>query len=128
MISQFSLFLLSGGCASLMNWGSRFLFSEYFNFQVSVVLAFFVGLLSGFILMRLFVFREPDGSMQSQVTKYLIVNMLALAQTFIVSIIFLKIINGSFESRDTAEATAHAIGVVIPVFTSYLGHKYFTFR
>ena len=26
------------------------------------------------------------------------------------------------------EAVAHAIGVVFPVFTSFIGHKYFSFR
>jgi hypothetical protein len=26
------------------------------------------------------------------------------------------------------EAIAHAVGVMIPVFTSYLGHKHFSFR
>jgi putative flippase GtrA len=27
-----------------------------------------------------------------------------------------------------APELAHAVGVVVPVFTSYLGHKHFSFR
>jgi putative flippase GtrA len=128
MTLQFSYFLVSGAIASLMNWGGRFFFSQYFNFQTAVVLAFFIGLSSGFLLMRFFVFKDAKSSSKSQAIWYVVVNMLALAQTFVVSLLMVKLIQSSFESTDTAEAIAHAVGVIVPVFTSFLGHKHFTFR
>ena len=128
MSVQFSFFLLSGAIASTLNWGSRFIFSQYFSFQISVVLAFVVGLLSGFILMRLFVFRRSQNTVKSQLIRYFSVNMLALAQTLIISILMINLLCRFLDERTLTEAIAHAIGIVVPVFTSYLGHKYFTFR
>jgi len=128
MSLQFTYFLLSGGIASLINWSSRFLFSQYFNFLISVIFAFLIGLLSGFILMRLFVFKDTKNPMKLQVIRYLIINFLALAQTLLVSVLFLNLITRVLESKDASEAIAHALGIAVPVFTSYLGHKHFTFR
>jgi len=53
---QFALFLASGGVAAAMNWGSRFVFSRWMSFELAVVFAFCVGLATGFVLMRAFVF------------------------------------------------------------------------
>jgi putative flippase GtrA len=128
MSLQFSFFLLSGALASLLNWSSRFLFSQFFNFQISIVLAFIVGLLSGFILMRLFVFKKSQNSIKSQALRYLIINMLALAQTFAVSVLMLNVLVRFIEDKAVSEAISHAMGIVVPVFTSYLGHKHFSFR
>jgi putative flippase GtrA len=128
MSVQFSYFLLSGAIASTLNWGSRFIFSQYFSFQISVVLAFVVGLLSGFILMRSFVFRRSQNAVKSQLIRYFSVNMLALAQTLIISILMINLLSRFLDERTLTEAIAHAIGIIVPVFTSYLGHKFFTFR
>ena len=128
MSLQFSYFLISGAVASILNWSSRFFFSHFFDFQVSVVLAFFVGLLSGFFLMRLFVFKIPSNSIKSQALRYVVINMLALAQTFVVSVLVLDLMERVVEIRSISEAIAHAAGIVVPVFTSYVGHKNFTFR
>jgi putative flippase GtrA len=125
---QFSYFLISGGVASLLNWISRFFFSQFFDFQTSVVLAFFVGLLSGFFLMRLLVFKRPQNSVKSQVLRYIGVNMFALPQTFLVSVLVLSLMESVTRANYFTEAVAHAAGIVAPVFTSYFGHKYFTFR
>lgn len=128
MSLQFSFFLLSGALASLLHWSSRFLFSLYFDFQTSIVLAFLVGLLSGFIFLRFFVFKKSQNSIQSQAIRYFTINMLALAQTFAVSVLMLNILQRYIEDKAISEAISHAMGIVVPVFTSYLGHKYFTFR
>lgn len=128
MSLQFSFFLLSGALASILNWSSRFLFSQFFNFQTSIVLAFIVGLLSGFILMRLFVFKKSQNSIKFQVLGYLIINMLALAQTFAVSVLMLNVLLRFIEDKAISEAISHGMGIVVPVFTSYLGHKHFSFR
>ncbi len=128
MSIQFSSFLLSGAIASTLNWGSRFIFSQYFSFQIAVVLAFVVGLFSGFILMRFFVFKKSRNTVKSQVMRYFSVNILALAQTFIVSIFMINLLSIFLDEKILMEAIAHAIGIIVPVFTSYLGHKYFTFR
>lgn len=128
MSLQFSYFLFSGAVASLMNWNGRLFFSQYFNFQTSIVLSFFIGLFSGFILMRLFVFKKSKNPIKSQIFRYCTINIIALAQTFLVSILMLNFLSGYIQEKSISEAIAHAMGIAVPVFTSYLGHKYFTFR
>lgn len=125
---QFVLFLLSGGVAAASNWGSRFLFSEFFSFETAVILAFLVGLLSGFILMRVFVFSGARKPVVPQATKYLAVNLFALLQTVFFSVLLARYLLPSLGIIEHAEALAHLVGVLVPVVTSYFGHKFLTFR
>lgn len=125
---QFSYFLMSGGVAAGLNWGSRFLFSEFVRFEVAVVLAFLVGLLSGFILMRVFVFDGIGKPVASQVGWYVIVNLFALLQTLAISVVLARWVLPSIGIVNGGEALAHLVGVLVPVVTSYFGHKLLTFR
>lgn len=129
MISkQFFLFLISGGVAAGLNWSSRFIFSMFFSFNIAIVLAFIVGLLSGFVLMRVYVFNSLDKSIFPQFSKYIIVNFFALLQTLLISIILLRWVMPSLGVVEYAEALSHLVGVLLPVVTSYIGHKLITFR
>lgn len=129
MISrQFAYFLLSGGIAAALNWGSRFLFSLFFRFEVAVVLAYLVGMLSAFILMRAFVFDGAGKPIGPQAGKFIGVNLLALLQTVVISLVLARWLLPSMGVTGHAEALAHLIGVLTPVVTSYFGHKLLTFR
>jgi putative flippase GtrA len=125
---RFIAYLLAGGVAALSNWSSRFLFSLWFNYPVSIVLAFIVGLISGFVLMRWLVFDGARKSAATQVPFYLLVNLLALVQTLCVSLILAKWVIPGVGLSIRPEGPAHLIGVLVPVVTSYFGHKYFTFK
>jgi putative flippase GtrA len=125
---NFVFFLISGGLAAGLNWGSRFLFSEFFRFEVAVVLAFLVGLFSGFILMRVFVFNGAGKPIVPQAGKYVAVNLFALVQTLVISLVLARWLLPSFGIGEHAEALAHLVGVLVPVVTSYFGHKFLTFR
>lgn len=125
---QFFIFLVSGGLAACLNWGSRFLFSVFVRFEVAVVLAFMVGLLSGFILMRLFVFNGTGKPIVPQVGKYIAVNLFALLQTLIISLMLARWLLPSLGVVEHVEALAHLVGVLVPVVSSYFGHKFLTFR
>jgi putative flippase GtrA len=125
---QFLYFIISGGTAAVLNWGSRFLFSQVAPFEVAVVLAFFVGLFSGFISMRLFVFDGGSKPIVPQAGKYITVNFFALLQTLSISLIFTRWALPAFGITDNVEAIGHLLGVLLPVVTSYFGHKFFTFR
>ena len=127
-MSRFIAYLLAGGVAALLNWSSRFLFSLWFNYPVSIVLAFIVGLISGFVLMRWLVFDGARKSAATQVPFYLLVNLLALVQTLCVSLILAKWVIPGVGLSIRPEGPAHLIGVLVPVVTSYFGHKYFTFK
>ena len=124
---QFPRFLLSGGVAALANFGSRFLFSEFMSFEYAVTAAFFVGLGTGFLLARKFVFHKSANSLRVEIFYYLLVNLLALAQTWLLSV-YLAAELVPLMGLQIGQASAHMAGIMLPTLTSYLGHKYFTFR
>ena len=128
--AQVLRYLLSGGLAALANYGSRFVFSLWLPFEMSVTLAFFVGLAAGFTLMRVYAFAATAStrSLPSQAAWYVVVNMLALVQTLLISSLLLRWALPMLGVQRFAEATAHAVGVAVPVITSYFGHKRLTFR
>lgn len=128
LIKQFSLFLICGGLAAGFNFASRFFFSVFFPFEIAVILAFLVGLFSGFILMRLFVFEGAGKPLSPQIGKYLAVNLLALAQTLLISIVCARWLLPAIGVDVHAEALGHLAGVLLPVVSSYFGHKLLTFR
>lgn len=125
---QFVRFLLCGGLAAGLNWASRFLFSIWLPFEYAVMAAFFVGLISGYLLMRLYVFETKQEAGLLQISKYVAVNMLALVQTLIISVVLLRWVLPALGVFNQADAIAHLIGVLTPVVTSYFGHKFITFR
>lgn len=128
LTKQFLYFILSGSVAAGSNWGSRFLFSQFAPFEIAVTLAFFVGLLSGFILMRYFVFDGVGKSIAPQAGKYIAVNFFALLQTLLISLVFARWALPAFGIHDNTEALGHLVGVLAPVITSYFGHKLITFK
>lgn len=128
LTKQFLYFILSGGLAAGLNLGSRFLFSRIVSFEVAVVLAFLVGLLSAFVLMRFFVFDGIGKPIVPQVAKYIAVNFVGLLQTLLVSVLLARWVLPAVGITEHAEALGHLVGVLVPVVTSYFGHKFLTFR
>ncbi len=127
-MSQFILFLLGGGIAAGLNWASRFVFSLWMPFSFAVVAAFFVGLVAGFLIMRVFVFDGEKKPVAPQALIYVVINLFALAQTLLISLAMVKWVLPAAGLSTHAEAIGHLTGVLAPVATSYFGHKFFTFR
>lgn len=126
--SQFLRFLVAGGIAASANFGSRFVFSNFFAYGVAVFFAYLVGMLVAFLLMRGHVFNASQGPLAPQVTKFVGVNLVAVLQTLAISLLLARWVLPSVGIEDQAEALGHLVGVLVPVVTSYFGHKFLTFR
>ena len=126
--NQFLRFLIAGGMAAGANFGSRFIFSNFFDYSEAVFLAYLVGMLVAFVLMRGHVFQANNGQLFYQVSKFAGVNILALLQTVGISLVLARWVLPSIGVVDYAEALAHLVGVLVPAVTSYFGHKFLTFR
>lgn len=127
MTQQFARFLIAGGLAAGANFGSRFIFSTFLPYRFSIVFAYLVGMLVAFLLMRGHVFDARNGSVLPQVVKFITINALAVLQTLAISLLLASWLL-HWLSDDESEALAHLVGVLVPVVTSYFGHKYLTFR
>lgn len=125
---QFMRFLVAGGIAAGANFGSRFVFSIFFAYGVAVFFAYLVGMLVAFLLMRGHVFNASQGPLAPQVIKFVGVNLLAVLQTLAISLLLARWVLPSVGIEGQAEALGHLVGVLVPVVTSYFGHKFLTFR
>jgi putative flippase GtrA len=125
---RFGLFLVAGGTAALANYGSRFGFSAWFSYPVAIVLAYLVGMVVAFVLMRQYVFDGRGMALGPQVGKFVLVNVLAVLQTLVVSLALARWLLPALGVETHSEAIAHAFGVAVPAVTSYLGHRVATFR
>ncbi|WP_210735880.1 GtrA family protein [Massilia sp. Mn16-1_5] len=127
MSRQFAVFLVTGGVAAGVNFGSRIVLNQWMDFSIAVVLAYLCGMATAFFLARAFVFRDSTQSARRSAGFFILVNLLAVAQTWIVSLLLLHIVLPRMGVTRFAPELAHGVGVVIPVFTSYLGHKRWSF-
>lgn len=129
MISaRFARFIVAGGIAALANVGSRLLFSLWLPYVAAIVLAYCVGMITAFVLNRLFVFDSGVLGLRVQAFRFLLVNLAAVIQTIAVSLLFAEIVLPAMGFHGNIELIAHGIGVLVPIFTSYLGHRHFTFK
>jgi putative flippase GtrA len=125
---EFLLFLVVGGFAALVNFSSRIIYSQYVDFSLAIILAYITGMITAFILSRVFVFGTSVTSAKHQVLYFTLVNLVAVLQTWAVSILLYKHVFVQINDFVYAKEAAHFIGVVVPVFSSYIGHKYVTFK
>ena len=124
---EFILFVAAGGFAALVNFVSRIIFNFWFSFEVSVVLAYLIGMITAYILTKIFVFKAKSVGLVSSSIKFTIVNILAVLQTYFISVYLYYWLNNNINFDDNKEI-AHFVGIAFPVITSYIGHKYYSFK
>ena len=80
------MFVAAGGFAALVNFLSRIAFNIWLSFETSVVLAYLVGMVTAYLLTKFFVFDAKNVSVVSSSIKFTIVNILAVIQTYFISV------------------------------------------
>jgi putative flippase GtrA len=121
-------FVLAGMIAALANFAARIALSTFLPYSIAIVIAFLIGLGVAFVLNRKFVFAAASSRLRQQLFWFVVVNLIGLAQTLAVSLFLARVLLPLLSVTSYPEEIAHATGIVVPIFTSYLGHKYWTFR
>tara|TARA_Y200000002_G_scaffold381029_1_gene393931 strand:+ start:2309 stop:2752 length:444 start_codon:yes stop_codon:yes gene_type:complete len=124
---EFTLFILAGSTAALINIISRIILTIFLNFEISIFLSYLIGMAASFVLQRKYVFRSTKKSYKRSIAAFLLVNLVGLAQVWIVSLLIRFWLINFITSVSIVEFIAHCFGIGIPAFTSYFGHKYITF-
>lgn len=127
-LPQFVLFLVAGGIAAVANFGSRILLGMVMPYVASIIVAYCIGMATAFVLNRAFVFAGSVNTLHRQLGWFVLVNLAAVAQTVAFSLLFARLIFPAIGMEFHPETIAHGIGVIVPVFTSYFGHKWLSFR
>ena len=125
---QFMTFLLTGGIAAAMNFCSRILYSLWLDFSSAVIIAYLTGMITAFVLAKIFVFKDSRQSVRRSLIFFILVNLIAVLQTWIISVSLANYILPFLGLRRFVLEIAHAVGVMVPVFSSYIGHKRWSFR
>jgi putative flippase GtrA len=125
---NFLMFLLTGGFAAAVNWGSRIVYNLWMPYSAAIVVAYITGMITAFVLAKLFVFTQSTQSTGRSVFFFTLVNLVAVLQTWGVSIGLAYYVLPWAGIDWHARELAHLIGVVVPVFTSYVGHKRWSFK
>lgn len=124
---RFAIFLLTGGVAAAVNIASRIAFGLVLPYEPAVLVAYFVGMTTAFLLVRMFVFSGSGRSLHVEYGRFTLINIAALLQVLVVSVLLAKVVFPAIGLVWCAGTIAHAVGVLSPVLVSYQGHKRFSF-
>lgn len=129
MLKLFLYFIVSG-TAALVNFGSRFFYDLFCDFWVSVIAAYFTGMLVNYALSRKYVFATYAGATTTKtLSKFTIIAGLGLCVTTVVSVMALDLLQRHFLlAEQLARALAHCLGIGTAFVVSFLGHNFLTFR
>jgi putative flippase GtrA len=126
--AQFLRFLAAGGLAAAANILSRIGFSHWVALPVAVVLAYLIGMAVAFILMRSYVFPVGRAGLHRQMVVFALVNVAAVIQTLGVTLLLADIVLPWVGVQSHVDLIAHVVGVCVPIVTSFIGHKRWSFR
>lgn len=126
--TEFMQFLVVGGFAALVNFISRIIINEWVGYRLAVILAYLVGMLTAFILSKIYVFEKSGRHHWHELRDFTLVNLLAAVQVWLISVGLAEYLFPAVGYTVYAPEVAHLIGLAIPAVTSYLGHKYYSFR
>jgi len=124
---RFLLFVAAGGVAAAVNIAIRIVFNWAVPYEVAIVLAYVCGMITAYLLNKYFVFEASGRAVASESLRFALVNLAAVAQVWVVSVGLARFVFPAIGFTWRADTVAHIIGVMVPVFTSYLGHKHFSF-
>jgi putative flippase GtrA len=124
---EFIVFLGIGGLAAAVNFFSRLVYSRWLDFSEAVIVAYVTGMVVAYILMRLLVFTKSDQPISKSIVFFVLVNGFGILQTFAVSMILYYLLPLLGVTRWVPEI-AHGVGIAVPAFSSYIGHKRFSFK
>lgn len=125
---QFFLFLLTGGAAATVNFFSRLVYNLWVDFPLAIIFAYLTGMLTAYVLAKLFVFKHSSQSAKRSIIFFVLVNFVAITQTWVISMGLAQWVLPLLGVNKWTHEIAHAIGVAVPVFTSYVGHKQWSFK
>ncbi len=126
--TELARFLIVGGFSALVNLVSRYVLNLVMGYSAAILLGYLCGMVTAFVLFRMFVFPASRLSTTTEFLRFALVNLVAVIQVWAVSVVLAEWLFPRVGLVTHAHDIAHLIGVAVPVFTSYLGHKHYSFQ
>lgn len=128
LTKEFIGFLVTGGIAAAVNFLSRIFYNQYCSFSSAVIFAYLTGMVTAFVLAKVFVFKQSTQSIRRSAIIFSLVNVIAAAQTWLISMGLNYYLLPMIGVTRFIPEISSAVGIAFPVFTSYLGHKHWSFK
>jgi putative flippase GtrA len=132
---QFVVFLLVGGTAALVNFGSgalvRLCWTSYPAYVASVALGFVLGTVVSFFLNRRITFRAGDEAVAPQAIRFGVVAMGAVVVSVAVASLVLwawELAGQALLARAQVETLGHLGAIGVSTVYNFLAMKFFAFR
>lgn len=130
---EFVRFLATGSIAALANLAAVWAFQLVAPYPLAVLLGYLVGMLLAFILFQRLMFNTPGliltrPILARRILRFTLVNLLGMALAWGVSVSLFYLILPAIHWTFIPDRIANLIGVAIPAFSSYFGHKFWTYR
>jgi len=123
----FFKFVVAAGLSVPVNLGSRILFSRAMPFEIAIVLSHVCGMLTAYLLTKLFVFAPSGRNAASELSRFALVNLASVAQTWIVAVGLVRFVFPALGVVRATELLAHAMGLAFASVTAFYGHRRFSF-
>lgn len=124
---EFLSFLITGGVAAIVNLCSRYALGYFIRFEIAVILAYLIGMMTAYVLLRIFVFAPTGRPLAFELGRFTMVNLVSLAMVWSISVALARIVFPAVRFGWYPEEVAHVIGVLAPAIISYFGHRFYTF-
>lgn len=125
---QFGLFLVAGGLAAVIHWGSRIVLNEFMDFRIALVIAYAIGIASAFWLNKWFVFPESGRELTSEIRYFVFFNVAAFPLVWGASVFLAEHVMPRSGFTWHPREVAHAIAIALPLVVNFFLHKFVTFR
>ncbi len=126
---RFLIYILSCIAAAGINFASRIFLGLYMAYTPSIIVAYLFRMITAYTLSRLFVFEAKQNNLAKQAFYFFIISMIGMIQTIFISLLLSHyVFPHLLANQFLIEEYAHFIGICFPAFTSYLGHKYLSFK
>ncbi|MFT3721999.1 MAG: GtrA family protein [Hyphomonadaceae bacterium] len=125
--AEFAQFIAIGAAAAGVNLVARYLLNFTMPFEAAVIIAYVVGMVAGFAMFQVFIYRGASILQSHRMVRFAWVNLFGATLAWTVSIVMarqlLPILGWTWHPLEIA----HLAGVAAPALCSYFLNKYYTF-
>lgn len=125
---QFVWFFAAACLSAAVNFCARYALDPLLGYSAAIVLAYLIGMAVSFLLYQRRVFASSGKALGQELSWFLLINIAGLLQTLVFSVAIyqwcMPLVGWQWHGKEIA----HLIGMAIPMFSSFLGHKYLTFK
>jgi putative flippase GtrA len=128
-IREFARFFITGVVATIGNVSVEWIARHFMSFEWALVAGIATGCTISFLMSKIFAFRSRTWeSAPGEVARFAIVYGCGVLLFWLISVNVRPLLTAAHWERQVAEMAAVLIGAGVMTFTSYFGHRFFTYR